>query len=161
MATNVTQKDKTLNEIMAWCDQLSMEIKCTEDATTDRTYGKLRGLYLVYEHCQNMLGYSGSMPSEVPNQSEDTKKSSVSELLPHDMGLRVELDTNETYYLKSGWAERCDGIYGLACGYVDYAEGITWFKDPARIAIMNSHVKLAVPWEEPETETTKQSEDAK
>ena len=46
-------------------------------------------------------------------QSEDTKKSSVSELpphdmglrvgiLPHDMGLRVELDTNGTYYLKSG-----------------------------------------------------------
>ena len=65
---------KTLNEIMAWCDQLSMEIKCTEDATTDRTYGKLRGLYLVYEHCQNMLGHSGSMPSEVPNQSEDAKK---------------------------------------------------------------------------------------
>lgn len=27
--------------------------------------------------------------------------SGVSELLPHDMGLRVELDTNETYYLKS------------------------------------------------------------
>lgn len=73
MATNVTQKDKTLNEIMAWCDQLSMEIKCTEDATTDRTYGKLRGLYLVYEHCQSMLGYSGSMPSEVPNQSEGAK----------------------------------------------------------------------------------------
>lgn len=85
----------------------------------------------------------------------------VLELLPHDMGLRVELDTNETYYLKSGWAERCDGIYGLACGYVDYVEGITWFKDPARIAIMNSHVKLAVPCEEPETETTKQNEDTK
>lgn len=29
--------------------------------------------------------------------------SGVLELLPHDMGLRVELDTNETYYLKSGW----------------------------------------------------------
>lgn len=27
MATNVTEKDKTLNEIMAWCDQLSMKIK--------------------------------------------------------------------------------------------------------------------------------------
>ena len=65
------KNDKTLNEIMAWCDQLSMEIKCTEDATTDCTYGKLRGLYLVYEHCQNMLGYSGSMPSDVPNQSEE------------------------------------------------------------------------------------------
>lgn len=85
----------------------------------------------------------------------------VLELFPHDMGLRVELDTNETYYLKSGWAERCDGIYGLACGYVDCSEGITWFKDPARIAIMNSHVKLAVPFDEHETKTTKQSEDAK
>ena len=105
-------------------------------------------------------------------QSEDTKKSSVSEplpndmglrmeFLPHDMGLRVELDTNETYYLKSGWTERRDGTYGLACGYADYAEGITWFKDTARIAIMNSHVKLAVPCEEPETKTIKQSEDTK
>lgn len=36
-------------------------------------------------------------------QNEDTKKSSVPEFLPHDMGLRVELDTNETYCLKSGW----------------------------------------------------------
>ncbi|WP_232781400.1 hypothetical protein [Bifidobacterium longum] len=85
----------------------------------------------------------------------------VLELLPHDMGLRVELDTNETYYLKSGWKDCGDGIYGLACGYADYAEGITWFKDPACIAIMNSHVKLAAPWKEPETKTTKQSEDAK
>ena len=86
--------------------------------------------------------------------------SGVLELLPRDMGLRVELDTNETYYLKRGWID-CAGIYGLACGYADCSEGITWFKEPALIAIMNSHVKLAVPWEEPETETTKQSEDAK
>lgn len=77
MATNVTEKDKTLQQIIAWCDRLSTEIKCTEDATTDRTYGKLRGLYLVYEHCQNMLGYSGTMPSEVPNQSEDANVRAV------------------------------------------------------------------------------------
>lgn len=77
MAMNVTERNKTLQEIIAWCDQLSMEIKCTEDATTDRTYGKLRGLYLVYEHCQNMLGYSGTMPSEVPNQSEDANVRAV------------------------------------------------------------------------------------
>lgn len=25
------------------------------------------------DHCRSMLGYSGSMPSEVQNQSEDTK----------------------------------------------------------------------------------------
>lgn len=92
-------------------------------------------------------------------QSEDTKKSSGLELLPHDMGLRVELDTNETYYLKSGWKERCDGIYGLGCGYVDCSEGITWFRDPARIAIMHSHVKLAFPFDEHETKTTNHNED--
>ena len=25
------------------------------------------------DHCRSMLGYTGSMPSEVPNQSEDAK----------------------------------------------------------------------------------------
>ena len=91
-------------------------------------------------------------------QSEDTKKSSVSGFLPHDMGLRVALDDGGAYYLKSGWKERWDGIYGLACGYEDYGGCVTWFEDPGRIAIMNSHVKLAVPFED---ETTKQSEDTK
>lgn len=82
MATNVTEKDKPLNEIMAWCDQLSTEIKRTEDATTDRTYGKLRGLYLVYEHCRSLLGYTGSMPSEVPNQSEGREMSCQYKVFP-------------------------------------------------------------------------------
>lgn len=167
MATNVTEKDKTLQEVI---DFLEKEWDAANNASDNPDEEVLKydfydGMTTAYEHvinyCRHLLGYSGSMPSEVPNQSEDTKKSSVSELLPHDMGLRVELDTNETYYLKSGWAERCDGIYGLACGYVDCSEGITWFKDPARIAIMNSHVKRAVPWEEPETKTTKQNEDTK
>lgn len=102
-------------------------------------------------------------------QSEDTKKSSVPELLshdmglrmeflPHDMGLRVELDTNETCYLKSGWKERGDGIYGLAVSYTD-GSGIVSVSRPDKpvpIAIMNSHVRLAVSFED---ETTKQSED--
>ena len=86
--------------------------------------------------------------------------SGVLDLLPHDMGLRVELDTNETYYLKSGWKERCGYIYGLAVSYTD-GSGIghvSFLGNPAPIAIMNSHVKLAVPFED-ETETTEQSED--
>lgn len=108
MATNVTEKDKTLNEIMAWCDQLSMEIKCTEDATTDRTYGKLRGLYLVYEHCQNMLGYSGTMPSEVPNQSEGREMSSQYKVCPlfwADLGSDRRLVNMEALeeLLNDGW----------------------------------------------------------
>ena len=86
---------------------------------------------------------------------------SVLELLPHDMGLRVELDTGETYYLQSGWAGRWDGFYGLACGYESSGGDVTWFEDPGRVAIMDSHVKLAVPFDEHETKTTNQSEDAK
>ena len=91
-------------------------------------------------------------------QSEDTKKSSVPELLPHDMGLRMELDTRETYCLKSGWKKRGDGIYGLAVSYTD-GSGIVSVSRPDKpvpIAIMNSHVRLAVSFED---ETTKQSED--
>ena len=94
-------------------------------------------------------------------QSEDTKKSSVSEPLPHDMGLRMKLDTNETYYLKSGWKERGDGIYGLAVSYTD-GSGIVSVSQPDKpvpIAIMNSHVRLAVSFDEHETETTRQNED--
>lgn len=105
-------------------------------------------------------------------QSEDTKKSSVPEILPHDtglrveflphdMGLRVELDTNETCYLKSGWKERGDGIYGLAVSYTD-GSGIVSVSRPDKpvpIAIMNSHVRLAVSFDEHETETTRQNED--
>lgn len=95
-------------------------------------------------------------------QSEDTKKSSVLEPLPHDMGLHVELDTNETCYLKSGWKEHCGYIYGLAVSYTDGSGIVSSRPDnPVPIAIMNSHVKLAVSFEEYGTETTKQSEDAK
>lgn len=28
----------------------------------------------IIDHCRSMLGYSGSMPSEVPNQSEDAEE---------------------------------------------------------------------------------------
>lgn len=81
--------------------------------------------------------------------------------LPHDMGLRVKLDTNETYYLKSGWAERCDGIYGLAVSYTDGSGIVSVSRpdNPVPIAIMNSHVRLAVSFDGHETETTKQNED--
>jgi hypothetical protein len=81
MATNVTEKDKTLQEVIDWCEQL--EIECLELANAlllqhDMVaYGVVKGQINAYEktadHCRSMLGYSGSMPSEVPNQSEDAK----------------------------------------------------------------------------------------
>lgn len=94
-------------------------------------------------------------------QSDDTKKSSASEPLPHDMGLRVELDTNGTYYLKRGWKERCDWIYGLAWRYTDGSGIVSVSRpdNPVPIAIMNSHVRLAVSFDEHETGTTGQNKE--
>lgn len=81
MAVNVTEKDKTLNEIIDWCEQLEVEGLRLASALLMQhdmdAYGVVRGQVNAYEktadHCRSMLGYSGSMPSEVPNQSEDAK----------------------------------------------------------------------------------------
>ncbi|UVM94920.1 MAG: hypothetical protein [Bacteriophage sp.] len=81
MAVNVTEKDKTLNEIIDWCEQLAAEglglasvLLMQHDMDA---YGVVRGQINAYEktadHCRSMIGYSGSMPFEVPNQSEDAK----------------------------------------------------------------------------------------
>lgn len=44
-------------------------------------YGVVKGQINAYEktadHYRSMLGYSGSMPSEVPNQIEDTNVKAV------------------------------------------------------------------------------------
>ena len=79
MATNVTEKDKTLNEIIDWAKS-----RCHEAALSrfdvrrksDRDFydGQVNAFHEILELCCSMLGYSGSMPSEVPNQSEDAKE---------------------------------------------------------------------------------------
>lgn len=81
MATNVTEKDKTLNEVIAWCEQK------WADAENDSVYFPIRGQAAkayaeVIDHCQSQLGYSGSMPSEVPNQSEGREMSSQYKVCP-------------------------------------------------------------------------------
>lgn len=81
MATNVTEKDKTLNEIIDWCEQLAAEGLRLASALLMQhdmaAYGVVQGQIRAYEntadHCRSMLGDTGSMPSEVPNQSEDAK----------------------------------------------------------------------------------------
>lgn len=93
MATNATEKDKTLNEIIDLCVEKRVHYRQflndfmlthSEDwhDSADVTYGErimfLRGKIQAFDECaaccESMLGYSGSMPSEVPNQSEDAKK---------------------------------------------------------------------------------------
>ena len=81
MATNVTEKDKTLNEIIDWCEQLAAVGLRLASALLSRhdmdAYCVVQGQVNAYEktadHCRSMLGYTGNMPTEVPNQSEDTK----------------------------------------------------------------------------------------
>lgn len=81
MAVNVTEKDKTLNEIIDWCEQLAAEGLRLSSALLMKhdmnAYGAVIGQINAYEktadHCRSMLGYTGNMPTEVPNQSEDTK----------------------------------------------------------------------------------------
>lgn len=76
MAINVTQKDKTLQEIIAWCEtrMRNISVDYTETSADVLVFlGERQALGDVADHCRSMLGYSGSMPSEVPNQSEDAK----------------------------------------------------------------------------------------
>lgn len=81
MAVNVTEKDKTLNEIIDWCEQLAAEGLRLASALLRQhdmaAYGVVKGQVNAYEktadHCRSMLGHTGNMPTEVPNQNEDTK----------------------------------------------------------------------------------------
>lgn len=77
MPVNITQKDATLHEIIQWCEQ-----EADKQADTYRgSYGEERiradaagdTFTRVAAHCRNMLGYTGSMPLEVPNQSADAQ----------------------------------------------------------------------------------------
>ena len=81
MAVNITEKDKTLNEIIDWCEQSAADglrlasalLRQHEMAAYDVVKGQINAYENTADHCRSMLGYSGSMPSEVPNQSEDVK----------------------------------------------------------------------------------------
>lgn len=79
MVTNVSEKDKTLNEIIEWAKSRSHEAALSRfdvRKKSDRDFydGQVNAFHEVLELCRSMLGYSGNMPSEVPNQSEDAKK---------------------------------------------------------------------------------------
>ena len=80
MVTNVSEKDKTLHEVI---DFLEKEWDAANNASDNPDEEVLKydfydGMTTAYEHvinyCRHLLGYSGTMPSEVPNQSEDAKE---------------------------------------------------------------------------------------
>lgn len=75
------ERRKAWQEVIDWCEQLEVEgLRLANALLLQRdiaAYGVVKGQVNAYgkivDHCRSMLGYSGSMPSEVPNQSEDTK----------------------------------------------------------------------------------------
>lgn len=74
MAVNVTQKDKTLYEVIEYCENQMAYHQQFAYPTDSRDSMFHAGWYRAYDdvlqHCRSRLGYSGSMPLEVPNQSE-------------------------------------------------------------------------------------------
>lgn len=74
MATNVTEKDKTLQEVIDFCTNWANELCADIEGDYYANFLQADALTRVIAHCESMLGYSGSMPSEVPNQSEDAKE---------------------------------------------------------------------------------------
>ena len=59
MATNVTEKDKTLNEIIEWCETRMRNINgdYTETAADVLVFlGERQALGDVADHCRSMLG---------------------------------------------------------------------------------------------------------
>lgn len=74
MATNVTEKDKTLNEIIDWCTGMGQKMMNEANASglDSLKYMGAAGAYMtVIKHCQNMLGYSGSMLSCLTYEDTD------------------------------------------------------------------------------------------
>lgn len=81
MATNVTEKDKTPNETIDRHEQTEPDGPRSANAPLTQhdmaAYDAMQEQTSAYEktadHSRSMLGYTGNMPTEVPNQNEDTK----------------------------------------------------------------------------------------
>lgn len=71
MATNVSEKDKALQEVIDWCEQREVEGLRLANALLQKHYlaayavvkAQIDAYHKTAEHCRSMLGYSGSMPS--------------------------------------------------------------------------------------------------
>lgn len=72
MATNVSERDKALREVMDLIDKQLARVVHLEHFGAN-AQGQYTALLILKGQIKSMLGYSGHMPSEVPNQSEDAK----------------------------------------------------------------------------------------
>lgn len=72
MTTNVTEKDKALQEVIDFCTNWANALYDDVKGGYEN-FVQADALTRVICKCKSMLD-SGSLPSEVPNQSEDAKK---------------------------------------------------------------------------------------
>lgn len=70
MAVNVTQKDKTLRQLADWCEHKLEDIDCLTGVDL-YWEGYADAMEQVIDRCEELTGYTGAMPLEVPNQSEE------------------------------------------------------------------------------------------
>lgn len=102
MAVNVTQKDKTLTEIIRHCEE-SADVWASMPG--DFSSGYHKAMTDVVAYCRERLGYTGVMPLGVPNQSKQAKE-------PHLMAAISHSD---------GWGKPLRDIrYECSCGYWTY-----------------------------------------
>lgn len=79
MATNVSEKDKALQEVIDWCEQREVEGLRLANALLQKhdlaAYAVVKAQIDAYhktaEHCCSMLGYSGSMLSCLTYEDTD------------------------------------------------------------------------------------------
>nr|DAZ56826.1 MAG TPA: nucleoside triphosphate pyrophosphohydrolase [Caudoviricetes sp.] len=70
MTTNETERDKALQEVIDFCTNWANAIYDDKEGDYYADFMQIDALTRVIRKCRSMLG-SGSMPSDVPNQSED------------------------------------------------------------------------------------------
>lgn len=100
MVTNVTQKNKTLQQVIDYCKSKRKDCRIMYTRTTNHNHDDrmilcagLRAYGHIIDYCTHLLGYSGSMPSEVPNQKRGCEMT-IDEL--HDY-CRYLLEHHNTY----------------------------------------------------------------
>lgn len=103
MTTNVSEKDKALQEVIDWCEQLEVEgLKLANALLLQRdmtAYGVVKGQINAYEktadHCRSMLG-SGSMPSCLTYEDwDDSSEDNQPQVGDYGVAVRETADGQE------------------------------------------------------------------
>ena len=81
MTTNVSEKDKTLHEVIDFLEKEWEAANNASDNPDEEVYDFYDGMTTAYEHvinyCRHLLGYSGTMPSGCLTKARTRRNSYV------------------------------------------------------------------------------------